>query len=92
MQRALDLLRDRGDPAAQGEAAQRAPTGDRISKRMPTFWEHQPEVWFSVLEGHFADAGVTGNAAKYRILVALLSSNPTNQKCILKVKIEIKFM
>ena len=78
MQRALDLLSDRGGAAAV-EGAQRAPTGDRISKRMPTFWEHQPEVWFSVLEGHFQEAGVTGDAAKYRILVALSSSKAVTQ-------------
>ena len=79
MQRALDLLSERGGAVAIDGAAQRAPTGDRISKRMPVFWEHQPEVWFSVLEGHFDDAGVTEDAARYRILVALLSSKAVTQ-------------
>ena len=46
---------------------------------MPTFWEHQPEVWFSVLEGHFHEASVTTDAAKYCILVALLSSKAVTQ-------------
>ena len=41
MQRALDILSDRGGAAAavQDGVAQRAPTGDRISKRMPVFWD-----------------------------------------------------
>ena len=36
-------------------------------------------MWFSVLEGHFEDAGVTEDAARYRILVALLSSKAVTQ-------------
>ena len=82
MQRALDALHVQGGgaaAAAQGGAALRQPTGDRISKRMPVFWEHQPEVWFSVLEGHFQDADVTADAAKYRVLVALLPSKAVTQ-------------
>ena len=83
MQQALDLIRgmqDRADGAVQGQGTPaRPPTGDRISKRMPLFWEHQPEVWFSVLEGHFADAQVTADAACYRILVPLLSSKAVTQ-------------
>ena len=87
MQEALTLLRDmqgqaqqvQGNAQQQGAAPARAPTGDRISKRMPVFWEHQLEVWFSVLEGHFLDAGVTEDAARYRILVALLSSKAVTQ-------------
>ena len=87
MQEALTLLRDmqgqaqqvQGNAQQQGAAPARAPTGDRISKRMPVFCEHQPGVWFSVLEGHFLDAGVTEDAARYRILVALLSSKAVTQ-------------
>ena len=85
MQQALDLLRGmqvqgQGQGAQnQAAAAARAPTGDRISKRMPVFWEHQPEVWFSVLEGHFRGADVTADAARYRILVTLLSSKAVTQ-------------
>ena len=81
MQEALALLQGmQGQAQVQGQAAPaRAPTGDRISKRMPVFWEHQPEVWFSVLEGHFADSEVVEDAAKYKILVALLSSKAVTQ-------------
>ena len=87
MQQALDLLRAQGQGqagaavAAQpvpGAAATRPPP-DRISKRMPVFWEHQPEVWFSVLEGHFQEAGVDADEARYRILVSLLSSKAVTQ-------------
>ena len=79
MQQALDLLREGRGAVAAAEDAPRAQTNDRISKKMPLFWEHQPEVWFSVLEGHFTDAGVTTDAARYRILVPLLSSKAVTQ-------------
>ena len=78
MQQALDLLRQELGVGAGQDAAPRQ-SGDRISKKMPLFWEHQPEVWFSVLEGHFADAQVTADAARYRILVPLLSSKAVTQ-------------
>ena len=73
MQQALDLLRcmqGQGAewalaPYAAGGEADQPPTGDRISKRMPVFWKHQPEVWFSVLERHFIEAGVTADEARF---------------------------
>ena len=86
LQRALDILATRGPADAPVQIAANPPaaaavtrTPDKITKLMPLFWEHQPVVWFSLLEGYFEESSVQLDAAKYKTLVPLLSPKAVTQ-------------
>ncbi|KAM7313487.1 uncharacterized protein ISCGN_003349 [Ixodes scapularis] len=45
-----------------------------ISRRLPTFWPADPELWFAQVEQEFARRNITAQMTKFREVVTSLSS------------------
>ena len=43
-----------------------------VALKLPTFWSHQPRVWFAQAEAQFTLRGVTVDSTKYSYLIAAL--------------------
>ena len=43
-----------------------------VALKLPTFWSHQPRVWFAQAEAQFTLHGVTVDSTKYSYLIAAL--------------------
>ena len=87
MQQALDVLAAQGGqqvpqaPPAGGAAAAAAPVragsvfpAERLTLKMPMFYEDKLELWFSLIEGHFEETNKTAEKARFRSVVPLLTT------------------
>ena len=49
-----------------------ATQNNAVALKLPTFWDHQPRVWFPQAEAQFTLQVVTVDSTKYSYLVATL--------------------
>ncbi|XP_011878689.1 PREDICTED: uncharacterized protein LOC105567961, partial [Vollenhovia emeryi] len=47
---------------------------NRVSVRIPAFWNEEPELWFAQLEGQFTLSGITADSTKYACTLSQLDS------------------
>lgn len=44
----------------------------KVGVRVPPFWPEEPEIWFSQLEGQFANAGISNDTTKFYYVISQL--------------------
>lgn len=49
-----------------------APTVDRVTVRLPPFWQEDPEIWFAQIEAQFTVSGTTADATKFYMVIQQL--------------------
>ncbi|XP_065354469.1 uncharacterized protein LOC135948944 [Calliphora vicina] len=50
----------------------------RVSVKIPPFWKTNPKLWFSQIESHFFNSGISQDATKYHALVGSVESDILN--------------
>ena len=56
-----------------------ATQNNAVALKLPTFWDHQPRVWFPQAEAQFTLQVVTVDSTKYSYLVATLPEDVTTR-------------
>ena len=50
-----------------------------VALKLPTFWSHQPQIWFVQAEAQFILRNITDDTTKYYYLVAALDQNTASR-------------
>lgn len=72
----------------------------KVGVRVPPFWPEEPEIWFSQLEGQFANAGISSDTTKFYYVISQLDRqfskevkdiivNPPENNKYAKIKAEL---
>ena len=51
---------------------QNAAQNNAVALKLPTFWAHQPGIWFAQAEAQFTLHAITVDSTKYSYLIAAL--------------------
>lgn len=54
-------------------------TINRVSVKVPPFWDENPEIWFAQVEAQFANAGVISDISKFNTVVAAIETKILTQ-------------
>lgn len=65
--------------ATQGDGSQNITTINRVSVKVPPFWNENPQIWFSQVEAQFSVAGISLDATKFNTVVAAMESKVLSQ-------------
>ena len=49
-----------------------------VALKLPTFWVHNPQLWFCSVEAQFAVRNITQDDTKYHYVVASLTDDMAN--------------
>lgn len=47
---------------------------NRVAMRVPPFWPHDPQLWFTLLEGQFLVSGIFNDDTKYGYVIGSLEA------------------
>lgn len=54
------------------QSVETIPSVSRLAVRLPTFWPHNPALWFAQVEASFQYAGITADSTKFSLVVSQL--------------------
>lgn len=60
---------------SKGESSSRKGHLEKVSIKLPAFWNERPEVWFAQVEAQFEIAGINKELTKFNYLLANLEPN-----------------
>ena len=49
-------------------------TVNKVSVKVPPFWNENPQIWFSQVEAQFSNSGITSDSSKFNTVVAAMES------------------
>lgn len=55
------------------------PSINRVSVKVPPFWDENPEIWFAQVEAQFANAGVIADLSRFNTVVAAIETKILTQ-------------
>lgn len=61
-------------PANIGDNETNLTTVNRVSVKVPPFWDENPKIWFAQVEAQFANSGVHSDVSKFNTVVAAIET------------------